>query len=202
MVDSSQFPIQKRLRQICAKSADRETAKLCAKICGPKAVQKIGLNLASNLAQNPSPNSFRFRLDSWDFLIELAWHMLIHIVLWGSGIEFRFVSRKCPHRPRNPEKFKDECLKTDFRATRVAPWNHPDTHTHTQTEPRAGTRADRLHPKTCHYTQIPFVPKLPLARIYYENNSLRIIFRNFWGILYSRTVQERKTFSRNYAWDS
>ena len=34
----------------------------------------------------------------------------------------------------------------------------------------------------------------PLTRNYYENNSLRIIFCNFWGVLCSRNVQERKTF--------
>ena len=39
----------------------------------------------------------------------------------------------------------------------------------------------------------------PLTRNYYKNNSLRIIFRNFEGISCSRNVQERKTFSRNYA---
>ena len=35
-----------------------------------------------------------------------------------------------------------------------------------------------------------------------ENNSLRVICRNFWGILCSLDVQERKTFSKNYLWDS
>ena len=42
----------------------------------------------------------------------------------------------------------------------------------------------------------------PLTRNYCENNSLRIIFRNFWWILHSRNLQERTTFSRNYVWDS
>ena len=35
-----------------------------------------------------------------------------------------------------------------------------------------------------------------------KSNPLRIIFRNFWGILSSSNSQERKTFSRNYAWNS
>ena len=35
-----------------------------------------------------------------------------------------------------------------------------------------------------------------------ENNSLRIIFPIFWWILHSRNLLERKTFSRNYVWDS
>ena len=40
----------------------------------------------------------------------------------------------------------------------------------------------------------------PLTRNYYENNSLRIIFRNnFEAILYPRNLRERRTFSRNYA---
>ena len=39
----------------------------------------------------------------------------------------------------------------------------------------------------------------PLTRNYYENNSLRIIFRNFRGNLHSQNLQERKTFSSNYA---
>ena len=34
----------------------------------------------------------------------------------------------------------------------------------------------------------------PLTRNYYENNSLRIAFRNFWVILCSENLQERKTF--------
>ena len=42
----------------------------------------------------------------------------------------------------------------------------------------------------------------PLTRNYYENNSLRIIFRNFWGNLPPQNLRERKTFSRNYAWNS
>ena len=44
--------------------------------------------------------------------------------------------------------------------------------------------------------------KYPLTRNYYENNSLRIIFRNFEAILYPQNLRERRTFSRNYAWDS
>ena len=39
----------------------------------------------------------------------------------------------------------------------------------------------------------------PLTRNYYENNSLRIIFRNFEAILYPQNLRETRTFSRNYA---
>ena len=39
----------------------------------------------------------------------------------------------------------------------------------------------------------------PLTRNYYENNSLRIIFRNFEAISYPQNLRERRTFSRNYA---
>ena len=39
----------------------------------------------------------------------------------------------------------------------------------------------------------------PLTRNYYENNSLRIIFRNFQAVLYRQNLRERRTFSRNYA---
>ena len=38
-----------------------------------------------------------------------------------------------------------------------------------------------------------------LTRNYYENNSLRIIFRNFRGKMRPQNLRERKTFSRNYA---
>ena len=41
--------------------------------------------------------------------------------------------------------------------------------------------------------------RYPLTRDYCKNNSLRIIFRNFRRNLHSQTLQERKTFSRNYA---
>ena len=46
------------------------------------------------------------------------------------------------------------------------------------------------------------VSPYPLTRNYCEKNSLRIIFRNFRGKLHSQNLQERKTFSRNYAWNS
>ena len=43
--------------------------------------------------------------------------------------------------------------------------------------------------------------KIPPDTKYYENNSLRSIFRNFWGVLHPRNLQERRTFSRNYVWN-
>ena len=42
----------------------------------------------------------------------------------------------------------------------------------------------------------------PLTRNYYENNSLTIIFRNFWGNSCPLNLREKKTFFQNYAWNS
>ena len=47
-----------------------------------------------------------------------------------------------------------------------------------------------------------FFSQHPLTRNYYENTSLRIIFRNFWWIVYPQTLRERKMFPGNYAWNS
>ena len=47
--------------------------------------------------------------------------------------------------------------------------------------------------------EIHHVMMYPLTRNYYENNSMRIIFRNFEAILYPQNLRERRTFSRNYA---
>ena len=56
----------------------------------------------------------------------------------------------------------------------------------------------RVHPDKCLPLLVPLSsPRwliYPLTRKYYENNSLRIIYRNYWGILSSRNVQEKKTF--------
>ena len=45
-----------------------------------------------------------------------------------------------------------------------------------------------------HRSTINGMDSYPLTRNYYENNSLRIIFRNFGGILSSSNSHERKTF--------
>ena len=48
-----------------------------------------------------------------------------------------------------------------------------------------------------------FEKPYPLTQSYYENDSLRIIFRNFWGNLRSQNLWEKEDFfSRNYAWNS
>ena len=52
-----------------------------------------------------------------------------------------------------------------------------------------------LHSEDEHISSLVLRRSTFLTRNYYENNSLRIIFRNFRGILSSRNVQERKTFS-------
>ena len=47
-----------------------------------------------------------------------------------------------------------------------------------------------------------WLPIYPLTRNYYENNSLRIIFRNFRWNLHSQISRKERLFSRNYAWIS
>ena len=55
---------------------------------------------------------------------------------------------------------------------------------------------------TCRNTMSLWCVILHLTRTYYENNSLRIILRNYWGLILPQRHQESTAFSRKYAWHS